>query len=384
MAIATLDPERQKRAREYARIRRRLWAGEVVAGAAYLVLWVGLGWGIRLRQAIAPVSAGGLLPLELPWWAAVPLVALALAVPWFVLSLPVDFYAGFLLPHRYLLSTQTLGGWLGDLVKGGLLSLALGTPLLLGLYLALRLAPRTWWLWAGGGDVLFTVILTVLGPVLIMPIFNKLEPLGEEHADLRQRLVVLAGAAGARVEGVYTSDMSRRTRAANASLAGLGRTRRILLGDTLLSEFTPDEIETVLAHELAHHVHKDIPLSLLTQAVSVFVSFCLASVVLGWGVERLTLTGLADPAGLPILALLLGGIEFVSLPLANAFSRWRESLADDFALRLTRKPEAFASAMARLANQNLAEADPEPWVVFLLHSHPPLHARIEKANSFRP
>lgn len=384
MTLATLDPERQERAREYARIRRRLWAGEAAGAGAYLALWIALGWGIRLRQAIVAVSAGGIPPFQLPWWAVMLLVAAALAVPWFVLTLPVDLYAGFVLPRRYQLSTQSLAGWLSDLVKGGLLSLALGTPVLLGLYLALRLAPRTWWLWAGGGDALFTAILALLGPILILPIFNKFVPLGDDHADLRQRLIGLANSAGTRVEGVYQSDMSRRTRAANAALAGLGRTRRILIGDTLLSEFTPDEIETVLAHELAHHVHKDIPLSLLAQALSIFVSFYLASIVLQWSVARLTLAGPGDPAGLPLLGLLLGAMELASLPLANAFSRWRESLADDFALRLTRKPEAFASAMARLANQNLADADPEPWVVFLLHSHPPLRARIEKARAFRP
>jgi STE24 endopeptidase len=177
-------------------------------------------------------------------------------------------------------------------------------------------------------------------------------------------------------------DMSRRTRSANAALTGLGRTRRIILGDTLLSDFTADEIETVLAHELGHHVHADIPWSILVQTATVLAEFGLSAVGLAWAVARSGLAGPGDPAGLPILAMLLGGLGLLTMPLGNAYSRWRETLADKFSLLQTRKPRAFADAMTRLANQNLAEVDPEAWVVFLLHSHPPLRDRIEAAQRF--
>ncbi len=177
------------------------------------------------------------------------------------------------------------------------------------------------------------------------------------------------------MEGVYRIDMSRRTRAANAALTGLGRTRRILLGDTLMDAFSNDEIETVLAHELAHHVHHDIPFSLAVDTALNAIGFLVVFAGLGLGANWFGLSGPADPAGLPWIGLLLGAFGLITMPLSNAYSRWRESLADDFSLAVTGKPDAFASAMTRLANQNLAEAEPAAWVVLLLYSHPPLKTR---------
>jgi STE24 endopeptidase len=371
-----LDPERQKRAQQYARIHRRLWALELILGAAYLVLWTAAGWALRVRLALQRWDPG------LPWWLELLLIAGAVGVPWFIATLPLEAYGGFLLPRRFGLSTQTWAGWATDLVKGGVIGLTLGAPLLVALFAAIRGTGRWWWLVAAAGYSLFSVVLAALAPVLLMPLFYRFRPLGEDHADLRERLLQLAAQAGARVEGVFTFDMSRRTRAANAALTGLGRTRRIILGDTLLSEFTPDEVETVLAHELGHHVHRDIPLLVGVQTLANFAAFFLVSLGLTWGAGKSGLLGPADPAVLPLLGLLLSALGFVTMPAANAISRWREALADDFALRVTRRPQAFASAMTRLANQNLAEVDPERWVVALLYSHPPLRDRIRKAEDY--
>jgi STE24 endopeptidase len=215
-----------------------------------------------------------------------------------------------------------------------------------------------------------------------MPLFYKFVPLGEERQDLVQRLLRLADEAGTRVRGVYKFDMSRRTKAANAALTGLGNTRRIILGDTLLDEFTDDEIETVLAHELAHHVHRDIPVGMVIEALSTLVGLYLANLVLRWGVGYFVFQGVGDIAAFPLFLLVMGGYGLVTMPLSNAYSRWRESRADLYALQATRKPGSFASAMTRLANQNLAEADPEPWVELLLYSHPALSKRIAMAEHF--
>jgi STE24 endopeptidase len=378
---AVLDPERQNRADQYARLRRRLWALNLLLSGLYLGLWAGLGWAVEVRRAITPYAAG-VLGITPPWWVESILVAVILFCPWVVLTLPLDYYSGFVLPHRFDLSTQTLRGWLSDMIKGAALGVILGTPLLIALYGTIRLAPKVWWIWVAGGYTLVTVVLTTIAPILLMPIFFKFKPLGEEHSELAERLTDLVQAAGTHVQGVFTFDMSRRTRAANAALVGLGRTRRIILGDTLLSEFTSDEIETVMAHELAHHVHKDIFLSLVVQTCFNFLAFYLSAVMLNWTVNQTALTGIDDPAGLPFIALLFGLLSLLTMPISNAFSRWRESMADDYALEVTRKPEPFASAMTRIANQNLAEIDPEHWVVLLLHSHPPLKARIEKAQRF--
>jgi STE24 endopeptidase len=176
--------------------------------------------------------------------------------------------------------------------------------------------------------------------------------------------------------------MSKRTKAANAALTGLGNTRRIILGDTLLEEFSNDEIETVLAHELGHHVHKDIPIGMAVESVMTLVGLYLASLGLNWGAAYFGFSGPSDIAALPVFMLVIGAYGLVTMPLSNAFSRWRERRADQYALQTTRKNKAFASAMTRLANQNLADADPEPWVEWLLYSHPALRKRIDMAQSF--
>jgi STE24 endopeptidase len=231
--------------------------------------------------------------------------------------------------------------------------------------------------------ILINVLLANLAPVLLFPIFYKFQPLGEQHADLEARLLRLAEQAHTRVRGVYQFDMSRRTKAANAALTGLGNTRRIILGDTLLDEFSADEIETVLAHELAHHVHKDIPLGVAVESAILLVGFYLASLVMDWGVTAFDLSGPGDIAGLPLLGLAFGVFGLVTMPLSNAYSRWRERLADEYALRVTRNGTAYASALTRLANQNLADADPPAWEEFLLYSHPALGKRIAMAERYR-
>jgi len=228
--------------------------------------------------------------------------------------------------------------------------------------------------------LLFSVLLSNLAPVLIMPLFNKFVPLGDEHQELAERLIKLAERANTKVRGVFKFDMSKRTKSANAALTGLGNTRRIILGDTLINEFTTDEIETVLAHELGHQVHRDIPFLITFGTLTTLVGFYLASLGMNWAVNYFGYTGVSDPAAFPALGAILGAYGLIMMPLENAVSRWRENMADDYALESTGKTEAFASAFTRLANQNLGEIDPEKWVVFLFYSHPPLGERIEKAK----
>jgi STE24 endopeptidase len=275
-----------------------------------------------------------------------------------LLDLPLSYYGGFILPHRFGLSTQSLGDWLLDRMKAGLIGAALGLLMVQFLYLALSVWPDIWWLPVGVAYLLFGVVLSALAPVLIAPLFYKFTPLEEEHQTLADRLTALAERAGTGVRGVYRIDMSRRTTAANAALMGLSRSRRIVLGDTLLAEFTPDEIETVLAHELAHQVHRDIPFGIGVQSLITLASLWLAALALEWGVGWFGLTGVDDVAGLPWLALVLGGFSLVTMPLTNGWSRWRERQADRYAIQATGQPLAYASALVRLADQNLGEVEP--------------------------
>jgi STE24 endopeptidase len=369
---AALDPERQVKARQYARIGRRLMVVDLTFGIVYMLAWIFFGWSQSLKDVLQTYSQNS--------WLLVAMYALIFGGIFLLINLPLSYYEEFVLPHRFGLSNQTLRGWIIDQLKMGLIGGVLGLLLLEIIYAVLRAFPHTWWLWAGGILLIFNVILANLSPVLLFPLFFKFEPLEDEYADLEARLIHLAENAGAHVRGVYKFDMSRRTKAANAALTGLGNTQRIILGDTLLDEFTPDEIETVLAHELGHHVHKDIPIGIIVDSVITLVGLYLASLALNWGALALGYAGPADIAALPWLALVIGAYGLITMPLVNGYSRWRERRADEYALQATGNGQAYASALTRLANQNLAEAEPETWVEFLLYSHPALGRRIRMAQ----
>ena len=370
--MTTLDPEKQKQAKQYSRITRRLWLVDTVFSAAYALAWLFFGWSTSLRAWLMTVTTNDWL-----------LVALYIAIfggVFAFISLPLGYHSGFVLPHRFDQSNQSLKDWVVDQLKGLAIGAPLGLLMLELLYLALRLTGDAWWLWVAGGLLLFNVLISNLAPVLIMPLFNKYVPLGDEHKELEERLLNLAKRANTKVKGVFKFDMSKRTKAANAALTGLGNTRRIILGDTLIYEFTLDEIETVLAHELGHHVHKDIPFLIAFGTLSTTLSLFIASLALNYAVSFFSFTSAADIAALPALMLILSAYGLLTSPLDNAISRWRENMADDYALQSTGKNEAFASAFTRLANQNLGEIDPEAWVVFMFYSHPPLGERIAKAK----
>ncbi|MDT8382362.1 MAG: M48 family metallopeptidase [Brevefilum sp.] len=373
-SMPNIDADRQKQAKQYARIKRRLWLVDQGISLVYALLWLTTGWAVGLRTWLS-----GFISSD---WLLVPAFAAVFGGNYFLLNLPLSYYAGFVLPHQFDLSNQSLKDWITDLIKNLALGAVMGLILIEVVYLLLRVTGDAWWLWMTGAMLLFTVILTNLSPVLIMPIFNKFTPLGEEHADLEERLIKLVENAGTRVKGVYKMDMSRRTKQANAFLTGIGSTRRIVLGDTMTEEFSADEIETILAHELGHHVHKDIPWLIGFGTLMNTLGFYLVSLAMNWAINAFGLTGVADPAGLPALMILLSLYELIVMPIDNAFSRWREGMADDYALQSTGKPKSFASAFIRLANQNLGDIDPEPWVVFLFYNHPPLNARIAKAETW--
>jgi STE24 endopeptidase len=369
---AELDPDRQKQAKEYARIKRRMMLVDLIVSGVYMMAWLFFGWSVDLRNWLIQYTTNE--------WLLVLLFVIVFGGILFIIDLPLSFYQGYVLPHRYELSNQNISGWIKDEIKGIVIGGVIGLFVLEIIYAILRAYPTTWWLWAAGILLVFNVILANVAPTLIMPLFNKFIPLGDEHAELADRLMVLAKRSGTYVRGVFKFDMSKRTKQANAGLTGLGNTRRIILGDTLLDEFTSDEIETVMAHELGHQVNKDIPLGILFGSITTLVGLYLASAGLNWGVEYFNFNGAADIAAFPLFVLVLGMFGLLTMPLENGFSRWRERRADEYALTLTHNGAAYASALKRLANQNLADAEPEGWVEWLLYSHPSLGKRIERAE----
>src|SRR5437868_3988091 len=375
---AEVDPERQQKAREYARIRRRLSiVGVAIAAIGILfILWSGLD--IALRDWLQPLSWQP-LPGWYPW--QVLFFFLVLMLGYEILTAPLAYYGGYVLPHRYGLSTMTLAAWLTDLLKSLLLSLVLEALAVELVYLLLATQPQTWWLWTALILLFFTVVMANLAPVLILPIFYKFTPLPE--GELSRRLLALADRAHTRVRGVFSMHMSSKTTAANAALMGLGNTRRIVLGDTMLDRYTPDEIEVVLAHELGHHVHHDIWKLIISQAVLTLGGLYLVNLALHWAVDTQHFyLGLADPATMPFVLLVTAIFGLIVMPIGNGLSRAVEYQADEYALQATKMVGAFKSAMTRLANQNLADIEPSPLIEFLFHDHPAISKRLKHADAF--
>ena len=295
-------------------------------------------------------------------------------------TLPFGFYRGFLLERRYGLSTETMGHWLKDHAKAVLIGVLFAELGAVFVYFALWNWPVWWWTIAGAGYSIVAIALVSLAPVVLLPLFFTFKPL--EKATLRDRLTALASKAGTRIMGVYEWTLSDRTKKANAALTGMGNTRRILLSDTLLSEYSDDEIEVILAHELAHHVHKDIWTSVLCDTALTFTGFFAAHLVLQRAVPFFGLQGIADPAGIPILLLAVGAIGVCVKPLLNALSRSHERRADSYALTMTENPSAFITAMKRLGQQNLAEDSPSKLVQAFFYTHPPIKERLRAAQSW--
>ncbi len=367
-----------KSTRYHRRRRRADAAGTALVGAFLLVL-AATGASGLFRTAAEWIASW--LPWPLAPSAAVALYATGLAVTVHLLELPFAWYQGFWLERRYGLSTQIMAHWLADHVKAAVASGGVMVAGLSTVYLSMRWAPERWWLVSAALFVVAMVGLARLAPVLLLPIFYRVRPLS--RPELSARLLQLAARAGAPVIGAYEWALSSHTRKANAALAGIGRSRRILISDTMLDGYSEDEIEVILAHELSHHVHHDLWRSMAVQAATIVAGFWIAQAVLAWTAPWLGLASVADVAGAPVLLLVAGVFSFVMLPVGNALSRAQERRADRFALRLTGNPAAFVTAMRRLSQQNLAEERPSRLARWLFYSHPPMPERIAAAQAWR-
>ena len=364
----------EDRASRYHRLKRRasvialLWSVVLLAG----LLASGLSAALR---TIAAAWAGGSPALTVLVYVAI------LSSVNELFTLPLSFYSGFLVERRYELSNETPRTWIADQMKSFGLALMLGGGAASMIYWCIRVSPERWWAIAGVAFALLIVGLTNLAPILLLPLFYSVKPLDRES--LSSRLLALADRAGARVLGAYEWGLATKTKKANAALAGIGPTRRILVSDTMLAEYSDDEIEVVLAHEMAHHVHGDIWKGIAFESALIVGGFYLAARMLAALAAPLGLAGVDDVAGLPLLLLAAGAVSLVTVPAAHAMSRGFERSADRFALDLTRNPGAFISAMRRLGAQNLAEDDPSTLVQWLFYSHPPVRDRIAAAQNFK-
>ena len=294
-----------------------------------------------------------------------------------LVSFPLSFYSGHVLEHRFGLSNQSLGGWLSRYFKRNALGIAFGLFVFCGLYAIIWNVGQFWWLVAAAAFFAVSVVLGQLLPVLIIPLFYKVEPLDDEA--IGQRLDRLAEGTGLSIEGVYRLEISEETKKANAMLAGLGRTRRVLLGDTLLEAFTPDEIEVVFAHEIGHHVHRHIRKMIAQGVITCALGFWLCDLLLMSGADAAEHAALPVTT-LPLLMFLLTAFSMLLEPLQNGISRHYERQCDRYALDQTGMYDAYQSAFRKLARLNKDDPDPHPLEVFLFHDHPPTGQRVAMAD----
>jgi STE24 endopeptidase len=358
----------------YNRIRRWLGVTDFIVGFAFLIILLVTRWSDLLRDLAYRLGFQS-YSLSLFMYLFLLLVISK------ILGIGLDYY-GFSLERRFKLSTQRFRSWAWDEVKSFLVGLVLGTVVVEILYFTLRQWPQHWWILAWALFMGLFVLLAQLAPVVLFPIFYKFEPLDDE--DLRRRLVVLSERAGTRVRGVYRWKLSEKSKKANAALTGLGSTRRIILADTLLDNYAPEEIEAVLAHELGHHVHRHILKSIVVQAGTTLLGFWVANWVLHYTVDHhmFNLEELSDFANLPLLALTATALSLLLMPALNAYSRYNERQADRYAFESIASVEPFISSMNKLAQQNLAERTPSKWIEVLFHSHPAISKRVAAAEAW--
>ena len=297
-----------------------------------------------------------------------------------VIFSPLNFYTGFYLEHKYNLSNQTFFKWILEGAKGIAVSSVIGLPILLFFYYTLNQFGNLWWLPFAVVLFLVSVILARVVPVLILPLFYKVTPIEDE--DLKNRINILAKDAGIKVENVYKFDMSKNTKKANAAFTGIGKSKRILLGDTLLENYTKDEIETVIAHELGHYKKKHIIKNIMIGTVASFLTLFLISYFYKISIYWFGFDKITEIAALPILSLWIMIIGLIQTPLTNILSRKYEYEADEYALSSTRKPISFKSTLEKLTEQNLGDKDPHPFVEWFFYSHPSIKNRISALENF--
>jgi len=367
------DEERQRLALSLRRRRRWLFVPNLLVALGFLMVLLE-GGSIFLRNAVvAP---------QMPSWAAASLFLLVLYAAGSLLGLPFAFLSGYRWEREFGLSTQSLRSWASDRAKS--FALGLAAVVLAGNVLLWLLAsePGWWWLAAWGLGLFVSLVLGLVAPILLAPLFFRFRPL--QDPALRTRFQELAARARVPVVGVYEMAASAKTRRSNAAVMGLGATRRIVVTDTLLTDYAPEEIDTVLAHELAHQKFLDPVQGLVLGAGFSLVMFSFAAFAYAATWESFGFASLHDMAALPLLVLYSGIVSEALGPAGLMWSRRREARADRFSLEITCNPTAFEAAMVKLHDRNLGVASPRPWEKWLFYSHPPGRERVELARSFVP
>ncbi|MBX2990654.1 MAG: M48 family metallopeptidase [Bacteroidetes bacterium] len=366
--MTSADPAKAK---QYSRTKLVLGITSSALSFALLLVIVLSGVSVELRN-----WAHSLFSLD---YAAIVLFLLALGIMQSFVTLPIGFYSGFIVEHRYNLSNQTFGRWVWERVKGLLVGAPLMLAVVLVLYYCLKTYGEWWWLPVSIALTFFSLVLARIVPTFIMPLFYRFTPI--ESGSLKERIMNLCEKAGVRIDGIFSFNMSKNTKKANAGFTGIGKSKRIILGDTLMQEFSEEEIETVFAHELGHYTHKHILIGIAVGMCSTFAGLYVTSKLYALSLGWFGFASVADVAALPILGLWLSVFGLVTSPLGNVLSRKHEREADRYAVTTTKNKHAFISALLKLADTNLADPEPHPVIEFLFYSHPSIARRIALVES---
>ncbi|MEK6757474.1 MAG: M48 family metallopeptidase [Bacteroidota bacterium] len=364
---ASSSAQTQAIAKRYARVKIALGIAGTFIFFALTILLVATNATRILEKLVRTLVENDYLALLL--------FAAGLGLVETVLTFPLKLYSGFYLEHKYRLSNQTFRAWVWEGTKGMLIGVLLGTPILLALYFCLRSMGDLWWLPVGAILFLFSIVLARLAPILIFPLFHKFKSL--ENGELRDGILDLCHKVGMSVQGVFVFDMSKNTKKANAAFTGIGKSKRIILGDTLVANFTNEEIETIFAHEVGHHKLKHIWMMLVMGTINTFLGLYLTAEAYRASLAWFGFSSIDQIAALPLLGLWLGVYSLITGPLSNMLSRSHERAADRFAIATSGNKAAFVNALRKLATINLADMAPHPMIEFLFHGHPSIEKRIK-------
>ncbi len=358
-------------AKQYSRTKLTLGIVSSVLSFAVMLAIVVFGFSQALQTWSVSIATND--------YVAVMLFLVAVGTIESLITFPIGFYSSYIVEHRYNLSNQTLGRWAWERIKGLLVGAPLMLVVVLVLFYCLKTYDEWWWLPVSIVLTLFSIVLARIVPTFVMPLFYKFTPV--ENGSLRERITKLCNNAGVHIEGIFSFNMSKNTKKANAGFTGIGKSKRIILGDTLMKEFSEEEIETVFAHELGHYKHRHIIIGIIVGILSTFIGLFIASRLYSLSLSWFGFKAITDLAALPLLGLWLSIFGLVTSPLGNMLSRKHEREADTYAVRTTNNKLAFVSALRKLGDTNLAAREPHPLVEFLFYSHPSIARRIASVEA---
>ena len=371
-SLTTHTDVSSREAKKYNNIKLAVGIGEGIASFILLLLFVWLGYSLLLENYLSNYISNSYLLFIV--------FVLVIGFAGAVLSFPISYYSGFYLEHRFNLSNQSFLRWIWENFKGLLVSLAIGIPILLLFYFSLNQFDELWWLPFAIIMFVISVVLSQIFPILIFPIFYKITPIEDEN--LKERITNLAKGARLKVENVYKFNMSKTTKKANAAFTGLGKTKRIILGDTLLENYSIEEIETVVAHELGHYKKKHILKNILIGTASSFLTLFVIAILYQNSLDLFGFKEITQVSAIPLLALWSMIIGVITTPLGNILSRKFEFEADEYAVLETQNPVAFKETLEKLTDQNLGDKLPHPFIEWFFYSHPSIKNRINAIDKF--